>query len=138
VALGERGPELDAFQGAAVVAGGLLGMGGRAAAGHQVQLPGLDDLLGAEAVAVQHLAVGQPGDGLQPDVRVRPDVEPAVLGDVSRDDVVGVTPGAHRAAAFAGERTPDADLPSLFVAAVGDLAKAAARRAGVAAVGDGQ
>jgi hypothetical protein len=36
--------------------------------GHQVELAGPDELFGAEAVAVQHLALQQPGDRLQADV----------------------------------------------------------------------
>ncbi len=68
-------PQLHALERAGVAAGRLLGVGHPPAGGHQVQLAGPDDLLGAEAVAVQGLARGQPGDGLQAGVRVRADGE---------------------------------------------------------------
>ena len=44
--------------------------------------PGTDQLLDAEGVPVQHLALDQPGDGLQPDVGVGadPGPEPAAVG----------------------------------------------------------
>ena len=60
---------------AAVAAGALLGVGDAVAGGHEVELAGRDDLLGAERVAVQRLALEQPGDGLQADVGVRRDAE---------------------------------------------------------------
>ena len=61
----------------------LLGVRHAVAGGHQVELAGPDHLLGAEAVAVQHLAGDQPRDGLQADVRMRPDVDALVLGDAA-------------------------------------------------------
>jgi hypothetical protein len=93
--LGQRDPQLDALQCAAVVTGGLLRVAHGVARGHQVQLAGLDHLLGAEAVAVKHLPVREPGDGLQADVGVRSDIQPTVLSDVGRAHVVGEAPGAE-------------------------------------------
>ena len=46
-----------------------------AAGGHPVQLARPDDLLEAEAVAVHDLALDQPGEGRQADVRMRPHVD---------------------------------------------------------------
>ena len=53
--LGLGHPQLGPVHLAAVVAGGLLGVGHAVPGGHQVELAGPDDLLAAEAVAVQHL-----------------------------------------------------------------------------------
>jgi hypothetical protein len=63
--LGLGDPKLDAVQLAAVAAGRLLRVGDPLPGGHEVELPGPDDLLAPEAVAVQHLAGDQPGDRLQ-------------------------------------------------------------------------
>ena len=41
-----------------------------------LSVAGRDHRLGAEAVAVLDLALDQPADGLQPGVRVRPDLHP--------------------------------------------------------------
>ena len=71
-----RHPELHAVQRSLVATRRLLGVRDAAPGGHEVELAGPDDLLGAEAVPVQDLAVEQPGDRLEPDVGMRPDVEP--------------------------------------------------------------
>src|SRR5690606_29686952 len=97
------GPELDALQGAAVVAGGLLRVTDGAPGRHEVEPARHDDLLGAQTVPVQDLAVGQPGDRLQTDVGVRSDVQAAVLGDIGRPHVVGEAPGPDRAPTPAGQ-----------------------------------
>ena len=55
-ALGLGDPQLHAVQLAAVAAGGLLGVGDAVPGRHQVELAGPDELGGAEAVPVQHLA----------------------------------------------------------------------------------
>ena len=47
------------------------------AARHEVELSGHDDLFAAERVAVQRLALQEPGDGLQADVGVWGDVQAA-------------------------------------------------------------
>jgi hypothetical protein len=46
----------------------------RRARRRQVELAGFDALFRAEAVAVESLAIDEPGDGLQPYVRMRADV----------------------------------------------------------------
>ena len=108
--LGLRHPELDALERAAVVAGRLLGVGDAAPGGHQVELPGRITCSDPRLSRWRTSPVDQPGDGLQPDVRVRADVEPAVLGDVGRTHVVGEAPGAHGPASTAGERPAYDDL----------------------------
>ena len=70
-------PQLHAVQVAAVGAGALLGVGDAPPGRHQVELAGHDDLLAAERVTVQRLALQEPGDGLQADVRMRGDVHAA-------------------------------------------------------------
>ena len=62
------------------------------AGGHQVELPGPDQLLRPEAVAVEDLTVEQPGDGLQPDVGMRSDVDPVLLGHERRPHVIHEAP----------------------------------------------
>ena len=92
-------PELHALQRPAVGAGALLGVHHATTRGHQVHLARADELLRAEAVAVQHGALHQPRDRLQAGVRVRADVEARGLGDLGRAHVVGEAPGADRAQA---------------------------------------
>src|SRR4051812_10500254 len=96
-------------------------MGDPVACGHQVELAGLDDLLRAKAVPVQHLALDEPGDRLQADMRVRSDVQAAVLRDVSRPHVVREAPGADGAAPPAWQGPPHPHLAHDLVATVADL-----------------
>ena len=96
-------PELDAVHVAAVAAGSLLGVGHAAAGGHEVELAGRDDLLGAEGVAVQRLAFEQPGDGLQADVGMRGDAEAAFV-DGGGAHVVDEAPRPDGAASPARQR----------------------------------
>ena len=83
--------------------------------------PGRDQLLGAEAVPVQHPAGEEPGDGVQAGVRVRPDVQAGGLGDRHRAHVVGEAPRPDGAPAPAGQRPPDPHRPDGGLAAVADL-----------------
>ena len=59
------------------------------------------------------LARDEPGDRLQPDVRVRADVEAALLGDRRRSHVVGEAPRADGAVGPTGQGAADADRPDL-------------------------
>ena len=104
-------PQLHAVELAAVAAGRLLGVGDAVPGGHQVELPGPDDLLAAEAVAVQDLAGDQPGDRVQAGVRVRADIQTLGLGDQLRPHVVGEAPGPHGPSLPAGERPPHRHRP---------------------------
>jgi hypothetical protein len=105
--LGLGHPELDAVQVAAERARGLLRVGDAPAGGHEVELSGSDQLLRPEAVAVQQLARHQPGDGVQPQVRVGADVDPSALGDRSGPEVVGEAPGADGASPVLGQCPAD-------------------------------
>jgi hypothetical protein len=116
--LGLGHPQLDAMQLAPVPAGRLLGMGHPTTGGHQIQLPSPYDLLGTEAVAMQDLAGHEPGDGLQPDVRVRTDAEAALLGDRGRTHVVGEAPRPDRAMGPPRQGPPDPHGAHLALAAV--------------------
>jgi hypothetical protein len=62
------------------------------AGGHQVQLAGPDRLFGTEAVAMEQFAFDQPGDGLQPDVWMRSDVDAVLLVDRRRAHVIDEAP----------------------------------------------
>ena len=95
--LGLRHPELQAVGDAAVGRRRLLGVGDAPARGHQVELPRPDELLGADAVGVHHLAVEQPGHRVQADVGMRSDRHGQVVGHGHRPVVVGEAPGADRA-----------------------------------------
>ena len=114
-------PQLDALEGSAVVTRGLLGVGDAVAGGHEVQLSGLDDLLGPEAVLVEGLAVEQPGGRLQADVRMRTHVEPAALRHVGGSHMVGEAPRADRPSTAAWEGAPNREPPDRGLVAVGDL-----------------
>src|SRR5690606_29289456 len=74
----QRDPDLDAEQGRFLPALPLVGalrVHDAAAGGHPVHLAGLDGLHAAQAVAVQDLPFEEVGDGREPDVRMRADVE---------------------------------------------------------------
>src|SRR3546814_7851507 len=115
-------PPTAGSRGAApVAAGGLLRVRHPVPGGHEVELAGADDLLGAEGVAVEDLAGEEPGAGLQPDVGVRADVDATFPGDVGRAHVVREAPGADGAAGPARQRAPDPHLPHPRLAAVGQL-----------------
>lgn len=99
VGVGQRHPQLGAVQIAGVVARRLLGVRDGPAGGHQPQLAGPYGLLAAEAVAVQHLALVQPADRLEPDVRVRRHLHPRLVGDVVGAVVVDEAPSSDHTAA---------------------------------------
>src|SRR5690606_17479408 len=67
---------------------------------------GDDELLAAEAVAMEQLAVDEPGDGLETDVRVGADVHPRDIHR-RRAEVVGEAPGPDGAAGTPGEEADD-------------------------------
>lgn len=70
---------------------------------------------------MQDLARHQPRDGLQPDVRVGPDVDAPFDGHRRRPHVVGEAPRADRAVGAARERPPDRELADEAGAALEDL-----------------
>ena len=111
----------SALQLAVVAPGALLGVRDPVPGGHQVQLAGHDDLLGPERVAVQRLALEQPGDRLQTDVRVRGDIEAMGLVDRGGTHVIDEAPGANRAPGTPRERPAHTQGADSTLAALGDL-----------------
>ncbi len=108
--LGLRHPELDALEFALEASGVLLGVGHAVASRHEIELPGPHDLLRAQAVAVEHLARDEPGHGLEAQVRVRTDVDAALLGDGDRTHVVGEAPGPDGAPGPLGQHPADGQV----------------------------
>ena len=53
---------------------GFFRMSNAVAGRHEVDLSGANELLAAQAVAMQHFTFDHPGKSLQPNVRVRPDL----------------------------------------------------------------
>src|SRR5690606_824309 len=102
-------PQLDAVQPALLREArerALLRVADPVSGGHEVELPWLDRLDRAERVLVEHTALEEPGDGLQPGVRVRRDVHAAARGDVVRPVVVEEAEGADEGAVPGGQRAP--------------------------------
>jgi hypothetical protein len=94
-------------------------VGDTTAGRHQVELPGLDQLLRAQAVEVEHLAFEQPGHRLQAHVRVRAYAEGAPCVRDDRAHVVRKAPcadgpaGPVREDAAHGERPDPAGTAGL-------------------------
>lgn len=120
-ALGLGHPKLDAVQLTPVPTSGLLGVRHALTGSHQVELPRPDDLLGPEAVTMQHLTGDEPGDGLEPDVRVRANVDTSLLGDRRRTHVVREAPRADRAMGPPRQGPPNLQRTHLGLAAVEHL-----------------
>ena len=104
--LGLSDPQLDCVQRAAVRPRCLLGVGDAVARRHHVELTGPDRLLGAEAVAVHDLAVEQPRDRLQPDVRMGADLHAASAVDEHFRGVVEEAPRTDGAPPPRRQRPP--------------------------------
>ncbi len=109
---GERDPQLDAEQPRGTRRG-VLRVRDPAPGRHQAEFPGPDELVVAQAVAVLDLAGQEPGDGLQPDVRMGWHDHPpgARRRDVHRTVVVDEAPGPDRADAAVRERAANQDPP---------------------------
>src|SRR5579863_382431 len=101
----------------------ILGVRDAGTRGHQVDLARGDDLLVAETVAVDHLTLDHPGESLQPDMRVGPDVHAAVGGELHRSRVIEEAPRAHGAAVAirqgAADGEPAANLGGACLEALG-------------------
>jgi hypothetical protein len=87
-------------------------MGDSVPGGHQVELPGRDELMTAQAVAVLDEAVRQPGDGLQAGVRVRRHLHARAAGDVVRAEVVDEAPGPDQSPLPVRQQPPDRRVPA--------------------------
>ncbi|GAA4989601.1 hypothetical protein GCM10025734_16010 [Kitasatospora paranensis] len=107
VGVREGDPELGAVQEPGVLPRRFLGVRDGAAGGHQAELVRAHGLQAAEAVAVQHLALVQPADGLQPHVGVRWHLHAGLSGDVVGPVVVDEAPGSDHPAAHGRQQPPD-------------------------------
>ena len=114
-------PRCSVSQRAAVGAGALLRVGDAVAGGHQVELSVPDDLLGVERVAVKGLALQEPGQGLQADVRVRRDAHPRWPAHLRGAHVIDEAPRTDRAPTSPGECPAHLDGTHLALPAVVDL-----------------
>ena len=88
---GHAHPELQAVQRlavAAVIGGGPLGMHDAAPGGHPVDRARMDRGFYAEIVAVDDFAVIEVGQGGQPDMRMRPHVEPVAALELGRAEMI--------------------------------------------------
>jgi hypothetical protein len=90
----QRHPQLQPVHERRMGRRGLLRVRDPVARGHEVELPGHDRLLVAEAVPVQDLPVHQPRHGLQPRVWVRRYLHPGPAADVVGSEVVHEAPRA--------------------------------------------
>jgi hypothetical protein len=104
---GQRDPELRELDAAWHAGRRLLGMRDAAARRHEVDLAGPDPLVAAQAVAMLNRALDHPAEGLQPDVRMRTDVDAVSRGIVRGTGVVEEAPGADGAAMPVRERAAD-------------------------------
>ena len=105
VVVRQGGPQLDAVQPVARGPEAVLGVRDAPPGRHDVQLAGVHELAAADAVAVLDVAVQQPGDGLQADVRVRRHVHAHGLRrGVGRTEVVDEAPGPDRPDLAVGQR----------------------------------
>jgi hypothetical protein len=114
-------------QAGVVVGRRLLGVRDPVPGGHQVELAGPDHLLAAEAVAVQHVPGDQPGDRLEPDVRVRRDLHPGHAVHRHRAVVIHKAPRAHAAALAQREQPPHLDVAHAREPGAGQLGVAGRR-----------
>src|SRR5579871_5269190 len=91
----------------AVVGGSTFGMHDAAAGGHPVDRTRTDRQGGAEAVAVNDLAVEKIGDGREPDMRMRPYIDAVAGAKHRRTEMVEEDEGAHHAGACRRQRAMD-------------------------------
>ncbi len=94
-ALGLGHPQLHSVHGSAPLASGILGVRDAMARGHEVELPGPDQLLVAQTVGVQDFAGQQPRHGMEPDVGVGADHHGPFWGDIDGPEAIQEAPGAH-------------------------------------------
>lgn len=104
VSVGEGDPQLSTVQEAGVRLGALLGVADGPPRGHEAQFTRADRLQAARGIAVQHLALVQPADGLQSHVRVRRYLHAGLVGDVVGPVVIDEAPRADHAAAQVGQQ----------------------------------
>jgi len=110
VGVGQRHPQLHAVQHGGG-RGGDLGMADARARGHEIQLAGPHHRVHTRAVAMLHLTVEQPTDGLQSGVGMRRHVHPYASSHVVRPVVVGETPRPDQRPLPLRQRTSHPDGP---------------------------
>ncbi len=81
-------------------------MNDAAAGGHPIDRAGTDDLGGSKAVAMHDFAGQQVGDGRQPDMRMRPDVEPGSGAEHGRSEMVEEDERPNHVAPGVGQDSP--------------------------------
>ena len=91
----------------AVIGRGAFGMHDAAPGRHPIDGARPDRQRGAEAVAVHDLAVEQIGDGGEPDMRVRPDVDAVAGLEHRRAEMVEEDEGSDHARAGRRQRAMD-------------------------------
>ena len=70
---------------------------------------------------MEDLAIGEPGDGAQAEMRMRPDVETVRLGDLGGSHMVGEAPRTDRSPAPSGQCPAHRDVADLRPMTFGDL-----------------
>jgi hypothetical protein len=102
----QRDPQLRRVQ-ALSIDQRILGMNDAPTGRHQIHLAGMDDLLVAQAVAMQDFTLDHPGEGLQPDVRVGADMHAVVRREGDRADMVEEAPGTNHTLLAIGQGAPN-------------------------------
>src|SRR5262249_56341044 len=74
---------------------------------YEIELPGPDHLLVAEAVTVQRFALDQPRHGLKPDMRMRSDIHRLARPEGERAIVIEKAPRPHEPTPGAWQRAAD-------------------------------
>ena len=109
MAVGQGNPQLGRMHAQCL---GLFGMGNAVASRHQIDLAGADDLLAAQAVAVQHLALDHPGESLQADMGMGADLHAGRRWE-GRAGVVEEAPGPYLAQCRLRNGTVDGDAADI-------------------------
>jgi hypothetical protein len=107
IRVAERHPQLHAVQTPCVFARRLLGVRDAAARRHHVDPTGAQYRFLAKTVVVDDLAIEQPRDGLQSDVRVRRDVHRLSVGERERTKSIEKTPRADETLVLHRQRARD-------------------------------
>jgi hypothetical protein len=84
----------------------VLSVGDPVTCGHEAQFARSNQLVATDAVAMVDIAVEQPADGLQTDVRVRRHCHARPISDVIGPVVIDEAPGANQAPAEVRQQPP--------------------------------
>jgi len=105
--LRKRRPQLHAVQVPRVLTGRLLGVRNTDTRGHHVHTAGVQYRCTAQAVAVLYLTLVEPGDGLEPDVRMWENGHRLALTECEGPEPVEETPWTDEASVSDRERARD-------------------------------